>query len=115
MIKWLLSAYRFLFHQHRLKSIGFLLLLLFLYWRCLPQPLFSDPTSMVLTDRQGNLLGARIAADGQWRFPHQDSLPERFIQSIIEFEDRRFFQHPGIDPIGIGRALQQNWRNGRLS
>ncbi len=84
------------------------------YWFCLPSPLFQDPTSLVVEARDGELLSARIAADGQWRFPPQDSLPQRFIQALLEFEDRRFFQHPGIDPIGLARAMRQNWNNGRI-
>ncbi|MEM8526762.1 MAG: penicillin-binding protein 1C [Bacteroidota bacterium] len=82
--------------------------LLFLYYFSLPKILFNDPTSIVLEDQNGRLLGARIAADGQWRFPQNDSLPNKFIAAITEFEDRRFFSHWGIDPIGIGRAIQQN-------
>lgn len=69
---------------------------------------------MVLEDRQGNLLGARIAADGQWRFPESDSLPDKFTQALIEFEDRRFYSHPGVDPKGLARALVQNIRNRQI-
>ena len=54
---------------------------------------------MVLEDGNGILLGARIAADGQWRFPHTDSVPENFRQAIVEFEDRRFYSHFGFDLI----------------
>ena len=53
----------------------------------LPLPLFHDPYSTVRCDRQGDLLGARIAADGQWRFPETDSLPARtencFCKNVI--------------------------------
>ncbi|MEM1123550.1 MAG: penicillin-binding protein 1C, partial [Bacteroidota bacterium] len=100
--------------KHSKKIVGLLLVLLFLFWRALPNPLFDSPTSVVLLDKDQQLLGAKIAEDGQWRFPHQAELPEKFIVAITEFEDRRFFYHPGIDPIGIGRALVQNIRNGRI-
>lgn len=93
---------------------GSTLVLLLAYAFCLPRPLFDTPTSMVLEDEQGNLLGARIATDGQWRFPAPDSLPERFVRALLEFEDRRFYRHPGIDARGLGRALLQNIRNGRI-
>ncbi len=66
---------------------------------------------MVLEDRAGQLMGARIATDGQWRFPHNEFVPEKFAQAIIEFEDRRFYQHLGVDPIGIARAIKQNITN----
>lgn len=79
------------------------------YWFVvLPQPLFHVPFSVVLEDRDGELLGAKIAADGQWRFPPPDSLPERYVISLTTFEDKRFFYHPGIDPMALVRAVRQN-------
>ncbi|MEM1123564.1 MAG: penicillin-binding protein 1C, partial [Bacteroidota bacterium] len=69
---------------------------------------------MVLEDQNGQLLGARIAQDGQWRFPQQVEVPSKFVTAITEFEDRRFFYHLGIDPIGIGRAMVQNIRNRKI-
>ncbi|MCB9264807.1 MAG: penicillin-binding protein 1C [Lewinellaceae bacterium] len=69
---------------------------------------------MVLESRDGSLLGARIAADGQWRFPEIDSIPPKFETALTEFEDRRFYYHPGVDPIGLGRALLQNIRSGKV-
>jgi len=108
------NIYQFLVKKH-LKKTGIALIILGIaYYFALPSPLFKDPTCMVLEDYQHNLLGARIAKDGQWRFPHQAIIPNKFIQAIIEFEDRRFFYHPGIDPIGIGRAFVQNIRNGKV-
>lgn len=89
-------------------------LLLLAYFFCLPQPLFKTPLCLVLESEQGQLLGAKIAADGQWRFPAIDSVPEKFEKALLEFEDHRFYQHPGIDPIGLGRAFWQNIRNRRI-
>lgn len=66
---------------------------------------------MVLEARDGSLLGARISADGQWRFPHNESVPEKFQKAIVEFEDNRFFSHPGFDPLAFGRAIQQNLKS----
>ncbi len=95
-------------------ALLFTLLLNGLFWLLLPRPLFDAPVCMVLEDQEGELLGARIAADGQWRFPPRDSVPDKFAQAIIAFEDQRFYYHPGIDPIAIGRALLQNLRRGRV-
>ena len=78
------------------------------FWRCLPSPLFSEPTSTVLEDHSGTLLSARIAADGQWRFPITKHVPQKFIESIIQFEDKQFYKHPGVNPFSIGRATVQN-------
>jgi len=41
-------------------------------------PLFNTPRSTVLLDRGGMLLGASVATDGQWRFPGNDRVPEKF-------------------------------------
>ena len=86
-------------------AIG-LLCLLWLF--CLPRPLFNAPYCAVLEDREGTLLGARIATDGQWRFPVSDSLPEKYIRSLLIFEDKMFYYHPGVNPASIVRAMRQN-------
>jgi penicillin-binding protein 1C len=81
---------------------------------CLPSPLFRDPVCMVLEDNQGNLLGARIAADGQWRFPTTEQVPEKYAKSLVAFEDKRYYYHWGIDPISFCRAFAQNIKNQRV-
>lgn len=86
--------------------------LLIIYWVSLPRQLFNNPTSTVLVDSEGNLLGAMIADDGQWRFPYSDKVPEKFEKCIIQFEDRNFYSHPGVNPLALGRATWQNIRSG---
>ena len=81
------------------------------FYFSLPSPLFPAPTSYVIEDRDGNLLNATIAADGQWRFPYNKNVPQKFIDCITTFEDRRFFKHPGVDPVAIGRAVVKNIKN----
>jgi penicillin-binding protein 1C len=81
---------------------------------CLPKNLFIKPTSFVLEDYDGRLLSASIASDGQWRFPYNDSVPEKFARCITAFEDKRFFYHPGIDPMAMARAIQQNIRGKKV-
>ena len=94
-------------------SIGICFIAVFLTWLfCLPKTLFNDPTSTVILDRNGELLGASIAADGQWRFPYNPNVPEKFKKAIIQFEDRTFLSHWGVSARGIGRALYQNIRSG---
>src|SRR5690554_6329354 len=86
-----------------------LLLSLFLVWLfCLPSPLFNVPTATVAESSNGQMLGARIADDGQWRFPAMDSVPERFKKSILYFEDEHFYWHPGFNPVSISKALWNN-------
>ncbi|MBK9486504.1 MAG: penicillin-binding protein 1C [Chitinophagaceae bacterium] len=88
-----------------------LLGLLIWFWFSLPSKLFHAPTCYVIEDRDGNLLNATIAADGQWRFPYNKNVPQKFIECITTFEDRRFFKHPGVDPVAIGRAIIKNIKN----
>jgi penicillin-binding protein 1C len=80
----------------------------------LSRPLFYSPYSSVLYDRKGQLLGALVAADGQWRFPSGASINEKFVTALIEYEDHRFYQHPGIDPFAIARAFWQNTTQRRI-
>jgi penicillin-binding protein 1C len=88
--------------------------IIFLIWLfCLPDPLFQTQYSYVLEDRNGTLLGARIAGDGQWRFPVQDSLPEKYVQCLVTFEDRMFWYHPGFNPASFVQAARQNISRGR--
>lgn len=79
-----------------------------IWWFSVPGILFNTPTSTVLEDSNGDLLSARIAADGQWRFPYSQELPLKYILCAVTFEDKNFFYHPGIDPFAIVRAIKQN-------
>ncbi len=91
-----------------------LLVVLGVFYFSLPRDLFPDPASTVIEDREGKLLGARIADDGQWRFPEADSVPEKFGVALIHFEDQYFQYHPGVNPLATGRALLQNIRAGKI-
>lgn len=92
-----------------------LLLCFFLVWYigCLPDKLFNDSTSTVLLDRTGNLLSARIADDGQWRFEETKIVPQKFEICILEFEDRKFYSHAGVSIKGVARAFVQNLTKGQ--
>lgn len=101
------------FKQNRKKSI-LLLAVLLGYFFCLPNELFKDPTATVITSKNNELLGAQIAADGQWRFPHNDSIPEKFKICIVQFEDEYFYKHPGFNPVSIFKALKDNISSGEV-
>ncbi|NAS31138.1 penicillin-binding protein 1C [Flavobacteriaceae bacterium R38] len=98
--------------KHRLKSITVVFLLV-AYYFCLPRQLFDTPTSTVIESKSGRLLGAKIAEDGQWRFPKTDSIPEKFRQCIVYFEDEYFYKHPGFNPISIFKAISENIKAGK--
>ena len=73
------------------------------------------PASTAVYDREGNLLRLTrgggdvvslpvpLAAMGDWAG-----------KAVVAAEDKRFFRHPGIDPIAVGRALLQNLASGRI-
>ncbi|MBX2925470.1 MAG: penicillin-binding protein 1C [Chitinophagaceae bacterium] len=90
-----------------------LLVFLLWFWLCLPDPLFNSPASYVIEASNGDLLGATIAADGQWRFPYNPDVPDKFKACIIAFEDQRFLYHPGVDLLAMARAIRQNIRSSR--
>lgn len=84
------------------------------YLFCLPHKLFDAPVCAVLESSDGTLLGARIAEDGQWRFPPSDSVPEKFAKAITTYEDKRFRHHPGVDMLALGRAVKLNLSSGEV-
>lgn len=108
---------RFFFKQQPISRKVILILITLLligYLFCLPRQLFHVSYSTVVADRNGELLGARIASDGQWRFPPRTTTPEKMQQCLISFEDKHFYHHWGVNPLSIGRAIRQNLKNKRV-
>ena len=103
----------YLFRKYR-WYIGAIAVLLCIYYYCLPEKLFRDPYSTVLEDRNGELLSASIAKDGQWRFPEAGEIPAKFATALITYEDKRFRSHPGVDVLSLGRAVSQNIKAGKV-
>ena len=93
---------------------GVITLLLIGYIFCLPRQLFHVPYSTVVADRNNELLGARIAPDGQWRFPPRTTTPAKIQACFVVFEDNHFFHHWGVNPVSIGRAAYQNLKARRV-
>jgi penicillin-binding protein 1C len=91
-----------------------LLAALLLFMLLVPVVGFDDPLSGVILDRDGLLMSATIAADGQWRFGPGAAVPERYRIAATTFEDRRFSLHPGVDPLALVRAMKQNLGAGRI-
>ena len=99
--------------NNKIKSSVFFVLLL-VYYFSLPRTLFSEPYSTVIESDEGELLGAKIARDGQWRFPAQDSVPDKFRNCIVYFEDQHFYKHPGFNPVAMVNAARQNSAAGKV-
>jgi len=117
LIIWSYKHHRFIIKRlKKYKNPIFIILAILLVWFyfCLPDPLFDDPYSTVLNDDKGQLIGAKISSDGQWRFPMIDSVPDNFEEAIITFEDKRFRSHLGVDFLSIFRAIVQNIKSGEI-
>ncbi|WP_406685212.1 penicillin-binding protein 1C [Seonamhaeicola sp. MEBiC1930] len=99
--------------KHKVRST-LLFLVLVAYYICLPKQLFKNSTSTVITGSNNELIGAKIAEDGQWRFPHNDNIPEKFKTCILQFEDEYFYKHPGFNPVSIFKALKENLKSGSV-
>lgn len=84
------------------------------FWHSLPSPLFNTSFSNILLSKDRQLLAAHIAKDEQWRFPEIEHVPEKFRQSIIHYEDKRFLNHIGFDPLAMLRAIRLNLQQGRV-
>ena len=79
-----------------------------------PMPRFDAPNATIVEASDGSLLGARIADDGQWRFPPSDKVPEKYEKALINYEDQWFWYHPGINPVSITRAFIKNMKAGKI-
>lgn len=72
---------------------------------------FNVDYSTIVFDSNGELLRATLASDQQLRFPMGNmALSEKYLSCLKVYEDKRFGHHPGIDPIGILRAIKANIR-----
>ena len=98
------------------KKILWFIILVIGIWLVVPMSSSLDdrPSSYIVFSKNNELLGARIAEDGQWRFPHMDSVPYRFATAVIEFEDRDFYSHFGIDFSSVIRAIKQNMKEKKV-
>ena len=81
--------------------------------RLTEQTTFARKTAMIIQDRHGE----HIVRFGAFEGERQDvrELPSYVGQAHIAIEDRRFYQHFGLDPLGIARAIVVNISKGRIA
>lgn len=79
-------------------------------------PLVPD-TSVMVEDREGQLLRAYTVADGRWRLAvGPDAVEPVFLDMLVAYEDGRFYDHAGVDPVALARAAGQAlWHGGVVS
>ncbi len=109
---WLNQIKRFIIRKWKWTATFGVLFIWYLL--CLPERLFHQPYSTVLFSRNGELLSASIADDGQWRFPLSVSVNDKYRQALIAYEDKRFYSHPGVDVLSLVRATRQNIKAGKV-
>ena len=81
-----------------------------------PAPLGEDlGYSHVVLDRDGHLLRAYATKDGRWRLPETpDEVDPLFLKMLLAYEDKRFYQHDGVDPLAMLRAAFQLITEGHI-
>jgi penicillin-binding protein 1C len=81
-----------------------------------PAPLGQDlEISRTVLDRDGRLLRAYLTEEGRWRLPAtRDDVDPRFLEALLAYEDKRFFDHHGVDPLAMTRAAYQLASQGHI-
>jgi penicillin-binding protein 1C len=75
----------------------------------------AEQLSVVVVDREDRLLRPFTTADGRWRLPVKvQDVDQRYLNMLFAFEDRRFYDHGGVDSRSVLRAGLQMMRHGRL-
>lgn len=78
-------------------------------------PPLALATSQEVLDRNGELLRAYTVADGRWRLATDAAQVDPFfISLLLDYEDKRFYQHDGVDPQALLRAVGQALWNGHV-
>jgi penicillin-binding protein 1C len=71
--------------------------------------------SRLVVDRHGKLLRPYATSEGRWRLPATvEDVDPRFLKMLIAYEDRRFYDHGGVDPQALLRAAYLLVTNGRV-
>jgi penicillin-binding protein 1C len=81
-----------------------------------PPPLGQDlETSHVVLDREGKLLRAYATTEGRWRLAATpEDVDPRFLKLLFAYEDKRFYEHDGVDVLALCRAAFQLVTQGRI-
>lgn len=100
------------FNYYKKSTIIFfvlvIILILYFIFR-LPNPIFKDNYSTVILDKHDKILRVYLNKDSQWIIPPENKkIPQKIEEAVINFEDKRFYNHIGIDFIAFMRAAKQN-------
>lgn len=82
--------------------------------RLFPPPPLEPAFARVVLDKEGRPLRAFADTGGVWRYPVTlGQVSPRYLEALIEYEDRYFWVHPGVNPVAMARAVGQWLRYGR--
>ncbi|HEX5079904.1 MAG TPA: transglycosylase domain-containing protein, partial [Geminicoccaceae bacterium] len=76
-----------------------------------PRPEDARP-QITLLDHKGEVFAS--LGDRYGQYLHLDQMSPWLPKAVIAIEDRRFYQHPGIDPLGVLRAFVRNLKEGHV-
>ena len=89
--------------------------LLWLADRIWPLPLPQDDLARVVLAEDGTPLWRFADANGVWRYPvHTREVSPYYLDALLTYEDRWFYQHPGVNPLALVRATWQNLSGARV-
>ena len=89
--------------------------LLWLADRIWPLPLPQDDLARVVLAEDGTPLWRFADANGVWRYPVQTGeVSPYYLDALLTYEDRWFYQHPGVNPLALARATWQNFSGARV-
>ena len=99
-------------------ALGCVVLVVALLWladRIWPLPLPQDDLARVVLAEDGTPLWRFADADGVWRYPvHTSEVSPYYLDALLTYEDRWFYQHPGVNPLALVRATWQNLSGARV-
>ncbi|WP_038448721.1 peptidoglycan glycosyltransferase PbpC [Pseudomonas sp. bs2935] len=99
-------------------ALGCVVLVVALLWladRIWPLPLPQDGLARVVLAEDGTPLWRFADADGVWRYPvHTSEVSPYYLDALLTYEDRWFYQHPGVNPLALVRATWQNLSGARV-
>ena len=80
-----------------------------------PLPLHEVTPARVVVAEDGSPLWRFADAEGIWRYPVTiEEVSPRYLDALIQYEDRWFWEHPGVNPFSIARAAWQDLTAGRV-
>jgi len=83
--------------------------------RLWPLPLKEVNPARVVVDEKGTPLWRFADSDGIWRYPVTiEDVSPRYLEALIQYEDRWFWDHPGVNPFSVLRAAWQDLSSGKV-